>query len=210
MKIIVKIIDYRMSESEFSESLDLIKDMDRERYEHICKIKSEANRMRSLSAGLLIKEMCDRLDVKDARILRDDHGKPYLEGHSELFFNLSHSGEYVALAYGDDPVGIDIQEVRNVPDSFAQRILNEKEYDLYDLSDTKAICRVWTIKEAYSKLIGLGLGYDFRNCMISKDDAGICDITGTYNDASYRTHRVGNDVYMTYVRFKDTKNGGKS
>lgn len=202
MKIIVKEINHLISEEEYSESLNLIKDIDTERYTHICKIKSEVNRLRSLSAGLLVKEMCDKLDIRDARILRDDHGKPYLDTHPDLFFNLSHSGEYVALAYGDDPVGIDIQEVRNVPDSFAGRILNKEEYDRYDLNDTKTICRIWTIKEAYSKLIGLGLGYDFRNCIINKDDATVCDITGEYKDASYRTHRVGNDVYMTYVRWE--------
>ncbi len=209
MKIIIEQTKKYDNEALFSESLEALKSFDPNRYETICRIKSKENKKRLLGAGLLLKDMCDSLGLSEPKICRDDHGKPYLDTHPDLFFNLSHSGEYVALAYGDDPVGIDIQEVRNVPNSFAGRILNKEEYDRYDLNDTKTICRIWTIKEAYSKLIGLGLGYDFRNCIINKDDATVRDITGEYKDASYRTHRVGNDVYMTYVHFNDTKNGGK-
>lgn len=201
MKIIAKEIKSGLSEEEYTRALESIKNADFDRYDRICKNKSEANRMRLLTAGMLILEMCDRLGIDRPVIMRDEHGKPYIEGHEDVYFNLSHSGDYVALAYGDSPVGIDVQEVRNVSDSFAKRILNESETLTYDTADTVAICRIWTVKEAYAKLIGLGLGYDFRNCITDTDRAVISDTTGVYPDASYKTHRIASNVYLTYTRY---------
>ena len=201
MKIIAKDISNRINEMDYQKVLESIRNIDSERHDRICSIKSEANRMRLFTAGMLITEMCDRLGINQPVIVRDQHGKPYIEGHEDVHFNLSHSGDYVALAYSDAPVGIDIQEVRNVPDSFARRILNESEFDSYDISDTKTVCRIWTIKEAYSKLIGLGLGYDFRNCIIDTDRAVISDTTGVHPEASYRTHKIASSVFLTYTRY---------
>ena len=46
-------------------------------------------------------------------ILRDEMGKPYLKD-SKLHFNVSHSGEYLAIAVSEILVGIDIQETKNI------------------------------------------------------------------------------------------------
>ncbi|MCR4755169.1 MAG: 4'-phosphopantetheinyl transferase superfamily protein [Lachnospiraceae bacterium] len=201
MKIIAKEIKSGLSEEKYTRALESIKNADFDRYDRICKNKSEANRMRLLTAGMLIMEMCDRLGIDKPVIARDDHGKPYLKGHENVCFNLSHSGDYIALAYGDAPIGIDVQEVRNVSDSFIKRILNDSETELYDSTDMVTVCRIWTIKEAYSKLIGLGLSYDFRNCVIDTDNATIHDFTGIHPDASYRTHKIASSVYLTYEKY---------
>ncbi len=201
MKIIAKEIKDTLSEEEHARALESIRTVDHERYDRICSIKSEANSARLLTAGMLIMEMCDRLGIDKPVIARDDHGKPYLKGHENVYFNLSHSGDYVALAYGDAPIGIDVQEVRNVSDSFIKRILNDSETELYDATDMVTVCRIWTIKEAYSKLIGLGLSYDFRNCVVDTDNATIHDLTGIHPDASYRTHKIASNVYLTYTRY---------
>lgn len=39
-------------------------------------------------------------------VVRTETGKPYLRLHPELFFNISHSGDWIACALGDAPVGL--------------------------------------------------------------------------------------------------------
>lgn len=95
-------------------------------------------------------------------------GKPYLR-HPDplgLRFNLSHSGQVVvfAIAYGRD-VGVDVEEVR--PDFdftlVAERFFSEQEQRALQQmppgpSRRNAFYRAWTLKEAYLKGIGAGLG----------------------------------------------------
>ncbi len=199
MKIAADRIDNYTDEGRYKASLDTIRSMDSKRYEDISRIRNDVNKRLHMAAGMLIKDMCDKLGISDPVVGRDKHGKPYIEDHPEVCFNLSHSGEYAVIAYGDRPVGIDIQEKRRVSESFATRILNETEKQLYDLTDADMICRVWTMKEAYSKLIGLGLSYDFRNCVIDREHSRIDDTTGIYISGTYKGYRVDNDTYMTVV-----------
>ncbi len=203
MKIVIEKREKYSNEEKYNEALEVIRTSDPERYERIERIKPGENRYRLLSAGMLIKDMCDKMGIEDPVIARDEHGKPYIEGHPELYFNLSHSGKLVVMAYGDRPVGIDIQETRNVSESFAKRILNESEYDTYDMTDAKTMCFVWTIKEAYSKLIGLGLAYDFRNCVIDLVNKTVTDTTHTYGDAKFRHFKPNVDSFMTYAVFAE-------
>ncbi len=205
MKIVIERISKYNKVDKYAEALECVRAIEPERYDRIVRIKSEDNRLRTLSAGMLIKDICDKMEIADPKVLRDEHGKPYIEGHPEVFFNISHSGPFVVMAYGDKPVGIDIQETRNVTESFARRILNESEYDMYDMSDPKAICRVWTVKEAYSKLLGIGLSYDFRDCVVDTEEKTISDINGAYGKAMYRSYRPAPDVYMSYVMYTDNE-----
>ncbi len=58
-------------------------------------------------------------------------GKPYIL-HVPWHYNLSHSGDYVALAISDVPVGVDIQQMRPYKDSLVKRFFSEKEAALYE------------------------------------------------------------------------------
>lgn len=58
-------------------------------------------------------------------------GKPYI-CHVPWYYNLSHSGDYVALAISDAPVGIDIQQKRPYKDSLVKRFFCEVEATAYE------------------------------------------------------------------------------
>jgi 4'-phosphopantetheinyl transferase len=91
-------------------------------------------------------------------------GKPVLDG-SRLRFNLSHSGGLALLAVTlDREVGVDVEALRPMPDACelaerhfapgeiaALRALPERDRD-------EAFLRCWTLKEAYVKAVGDGLG----------------------------------------------------
>ena len=88
-------------------------------------------------------------------------GKPYLKDYPEIYFNLSHSGDYVCCAVGDEPVGVDIQKVVPVKAGLAERFFTENEIrQLKELSKEKReqlFFRMWSIKESYIKFTGRGM-----------------------------------------------------
>lgn len=109
--------------------------------EGICKVSHEELR----------EEDCD------VKILRSEHGKPYVEGNP-WYFNVSHSGDYLVMTFDKVPVGIDIQQMRPVkkPELIAKRFsMAEREYSL--AGGKEALYRVWCRKEAYAKCVGSGL-----------------------------------------------------
>lgn len=48
------------------------------------------------------------IDIAKQNFTYTGHGKPYLLNYPDVHFNISHSGEYVACAVADSPVGVDI------------------------------------------------------------------------------------------------------
>ncbi len=74
-------------------------------------------------------------------ILRDKNGKPFIK--QNVYFNVSHSNNFVALAFSKNEIGIDIEKIRPIKRGVI------KKYNL-DL-------KTWTIKEAIIKANGLTL-----------------------------------------------------
>ena len=201
MKTVLKNISEYEDSGIYARDLEYIRILDVKRYDAIGRMKNEINKKRLLAAGILLKDMCDAYGLTKPVISRTEHGKPYIEGRSDINFNLSHSGDYAAIAYGDVPVGLDIQEKRNVTESFARRILNDSEYGLHDPADSCDICRLWTVKEAYSKLLGLGLAYEFKNCIVDAKEHTVTDTSGRFRQGVYTEESVTEDVYMCCVVF---------
>lgn len=100
----------------------------------------------------------------DLRLRRRRDGKPELDrpfAASGLRFNLSHSGDWLALAVTRGrEVGIDIERRRAIDNeaAFVRRVLIGAERDqLRGLSATRRLARIfdfWTCKEAYVKATG--------------------------------------------------------
>ena len=189
MKLVVSKIDKFDNEAAFEDALIAIQSFDPERYKKISRIKPLPEKKRVLAAGMLVNKMCEDLAISDPQINVDDHGKPYLNGHPDIFFNLSHSGQYAAIVYGDRPIGIDIQEHKDLNESLAKRIMNEAELSAY-AKDAAITCRLWTVKEAYSKFLGIGLSYDFTNCKVDFCRKIITDTTGRFRDCEFREYMI--------------------
>ncbi len=69
-------------------------------------------------------------------------GKPYLPSNIK-YVSSSHSGKYLIVAIGDQPVGIDIEKVRELhPGTIARLSLKEQPFEQ------------WTLREAMIKLKG--------------------------------------------------------
>ena len=96
---------------------------------------------------------------------RTKDGKPHLPGLPGVHFNYSHSGGYIACAFSDQEVGLDLQEHANLPTQgmrIARRFYTALEFRALqachsEQEQEELFFRLWTIKEAYLKYIGCGL-----------------------------------------------------
>ena len=100
---------------------------------------------------------------RDLRVRLTATGKPEAEG---VHFNVTHSGEVVLLAVSDDrPVGVDVERRRDVArvQALIDRWLTPDErrelatLQARGLDDSEAFLRVWSLKEARLKALGVGI-----------------------------------------------------
>lgn len=102
-------------------------------------------------------------------ILRDEMGKPYLQGNP-IYFNISHSGEYLAVAVSPKPVGVDIQETRPVKDGMYRKVVQEEEQCLIGAEREKDFLRLWSLKESFVKAEGKGLRIPMKDYYFVKEN----------------------------------------
>ena len=91
-----------------------------------------------------------------------EKGKPYLPEFPGLYFSLSHSGDYVALALSCHPVGVDIQEERVLSESLQNRYFTKEENE----SGAKPFA-IFSGKESYIKYTGEGMSRSFTDFCVN-------------------------------------------
>ncbi len=139
---------------------------DRCRLAHVRQHKIVARaRLRQILSGYLERSP---LDIEISLGLQ---GKPQVVG---LEFNLSHSGDLVAYAISDRPVGIDIERVRSMDlVGIIQRFFAPSEFTAWQklapVDQEQTFFQVWTVKEAYLKAIGTGLHTPLAEVVVNMD-----------------------------------------
>lgn len=115
----------------------------------------------SIVAGLLLQTLVEEtLGIPPQALIleKNENGKPTVQGHPEFYFNLSHAGDYVVLAHGDAPLGVDIEQIRAQNLHVAKRCYTEAEYAYVTEGDAdERFFYLWTMKESYLKLTGDGI-----------------------------------------------------
>ena len=91
----------------------------------------------------------------------NDNGKPFVENGP--YFSISHCKQGIVVAVADEPIGVDIEEIRNVDDALIERVLSKTErFALQatvngEMARDRAFTRLWTQKEAVLKAQGTGI-----------------------------------------------------
>ena len=96
------------------------------------------------------------------RVAKTQDGKPFLPDRRDFHFNLSHSGNWVAIAFGTGEVGLDVEDHHGNTriEAIARRFFAPEEqryvFQENDRQDQRFF-QIWTGKESYLKYLGTGL-----------------------------------------------------
>ena len=101
------------------------------------------------------------LHKEDYLIRIGEHGKPLVESRFSVWYNLSHSGDYIVAAFSHLEVGIDIEQKRKARMEVARRFFHPAEIqclqNLAGDAQDELFFRYWSVKESFLKYTGSGL-----------------------------------------------------
>lgn len=121
--------------------------------------KSKQQSVAGLRALLFLLDRRGK-DMTELVLERAPNGKPFFKS-SDMEFGISHSGELAVCALSERPVGIDVEELREIRNvnGLAARFLSKAEqyYVTHSANMSEAFLEVWTKKEAYLKFKGTGI-----------------------------------------------------
>lgn len=83
------------------------------------------------------------------KVMYNLFGKPITED-DKLYFNISHSGAWVAVGIADKNIGIDIQKMKSKSKDFTKYVTGNENTSVLQF------IKIWTIKESFIKWTGCG------------------------------------------------------
>ena len=170
-----------------------LKEISSQRREQALKFKHEEGQRLCVLAYLLLKRLLrQEYGIEDNPVFEyNEHGKPSIVGHPDIHFNLSHCKEAAACVVSNQPVGVDVEVIREYKESLVHYTMNENEvHEVETTADpATAFIRLWTMKEATLKLYGKGIIDDLKHVI---DPVRINYITTerpkyVYTIAAYKT-----------------------
>lgn len=131
---------------------------------------------RSLLGELLARHLLHKATgepLPDEAFTTGEKGKPAHDGFRGIHFNITHSGEWVAVALSSGCVGVDVERMRKIPEGLAKRFFSEAENQWLDSAKNEAeqkdiFFTLWTLKESFLKAIGTGLTKSLSSFTILK------------------------------------------
>ena len=113
------------------------------------ELRNEKRKKEFLSSRIALKKIFN----KELELKHHKSGKPFIKEAKHL--SISHSSNFLALAYGDENIGIDIEKPQNRMIKLMPKILSEIE--LMEFKKKPSIdlaCKLWGAKEAILKYVG--------------------------------------------------------
>ena len=146
-----------------------LEEISEQRREQALKFKYEQGQRLCVLAYLLLKQaLRERYGITENPVFEyNEHGKPSIVGHPEIFFNLSHCKEAAICVVSDQPVGVDVEGIREYKESLVNYTMNDEEIAQIKSAENPAstFIRLWTMKEATTKLIGTGISNDMKTVL---------------------------------------------
>jgi 4'-phosphopantetheinyl transferase len=172
----VEICGYKVT-PDFSVDLfdNMLEIMDKSTQERVARFKFMEDRQRTLIGNFIVRTRAAHklgCPVTEIQIERDSHGKPYLRGEP-VHFNISHSGDWIVVAFDHMPIGIDIERKKEIRFDIAERYFSDLENE--DLRRLDPSLRqdyfftLWALKESFIKADGRGLALSLSSFSIVAD-----------------------------------------
>ncbi|MDT2010941.1 4'-phosphopantetheinyl transferase family protein [Carnobacterium divergens] len=199
---IIKIdtMSYHHLEKHYLDKLDIV------RKSQITNFVNQLDKKRSIVAGLLLRKMlyCNfNLNPSELEFAIYRNGKPILVNNPCVFFNISHSNEFVACSVSSKPIGIDIEKIEDSNIDSIATVLHENEKQCIASKNNykekrDLFFKIWTLKEAFSKKIGLGLSYPLNEYYFSFFDNGKIIVHSEWeNSCNFRSYGLHNSYVFS-------------
>jgi len=125
------------------------------RMERAQKFIRREDRLRCVGAGALLSGI---LGLDEHMIRLGAYGKPFAP---DVYFNLSHSGDFILLAADTAEIGADIERASAEHLNIASHVFQAEELRwMRSGNEIVRFHRLWTLKESMMKQNGLGLGLE--------------------------------------------------
>ena len=152
-------------------------------------IKNTNERLETKQAKYILDCMLSQFGIKERSIYKTKLGKPYFR-NINVFFNYSHSNNYIACAISNHNVGIDIEETN--------RIINNTMIKICDFEKGNEL-RELVKREAFCKLTGKGIAMFFdknnfknidKKCTTIETKEYICTICGDCENPLFQSINI--------------------
>ena len=118
-----------------------------------------------------------KLQPHEIKFLKNPYGKPYIDDTQNtmgLQFNLSHSAQHIFFGIClEHPLGVDVEETTRMSDlnGLAEHAFSHAEHKQFlTLPENKkrlGFFKTWTCKEAFLKVIGMGMHFPLKAFSVS-------------------------------------------
>jgi 4'-phosphopantetheinyl transferase len=170
---------------------NLLEYVDSDKQKRIEAFHRKEDKVRCLVGDILVRYiLAEKLNISPSHLkfFRNAYGKPFLKDEN-LFFNLSHSGCWVAAVFDNEENGIDVQEIGEADLFIAEKFFRRNEYrELlkvaeYDRADI--FYKWWSLKECYIKTTGRGLSQPLDSFIVKNWENGL-----------YHSYVEGNEMFF--------------
>lgn len=131
--------------------------------EKLAKIKDKKNKNLSILGEYILAKLLKKyykINYQNLIIKYNDNNKPYINNY-KIYYNISHSHDYVCVITSNYECGIDIEKIRKVDLNVIKSFATLKEQK-YINNSYKRLFEIYCLKEAYLKMNGFKLA-DINN-----------------------------------------------
>ena len=104
---------------------------------------------------------------------RQKNGKPFLPDYPGFHFSLSHAGSWAVCAVSEYPLGVDLEQLRELRRGVAERWFSASESALLRQMPPEAFFEFWTLKEAAVKATGEGLARGLSRAQVTLESTPV-------------------------------------
>ncbi len=147
----------------------------KEQVRTLSRLAREAARVSAEKSGLVLSDFP-----------KNDDGAP-IPDHG-IHWSISHKTDYVSGVVATEPVGIDIERIREVSSAIMEYIADDQEWERIGGRAPIAFFRYWTAKEAVLKAMSVGFT-GLSHCRIVQVVDDNCLIAG-YDETQFIVHQT--------------------
>lgn len=183
----------------------LIQFISPERQNKIQKYLHTSDKKLCLYAGLIARMGLSTISgIPSNNLLfsyKNNH-KPIFLSDTKYDFSIAHTRDFILCCISDNgPVGADVEKIRNAPLEIMDLMFHHDEIHYIKsaapMQQSLNFYKIWTQKEAYTKMLGIGLANDLINCNTLHSD--LSNLINTWQQDNYMCCVCGENSYNCII-----------